>query len=151
MKVSCFKASYLLSWLIKVVSNYKTSIFIAFCCIIFLLKNSRTSFDFGNLILCQNFCSCVLFPICWTQLAFVTHWLAFRCAVCWRKTAERVDFPYPPMPCLISAIVHNFYCACCELVSVSPDACSRSLINVAIFCNLKFVINRRWFCTGVDP
>lgn len=56
-----------------------------------------------------------------------------------------------PLACLISAIVHNFYCACCELVSVTPDELSPlplplplSLLLaycciVAIFCNLKFL------------
>lgn len=78
--------------------------------------------------------------------AFVTLWLTFRYAV--NANPARCSLPpvtsllpqltfHPapplscccscdisltrPLACLISAIVHNFYCACCELVSVTPD------------------------------
>lgn len=85
-------------------------------------------------------------PLC--SRAFVALWLTFRYAVnaaytrrpacrllppvtsvllplrlrpsC-HSSCERYLFDSASGVCLISAIVHNFYCACCELVSVTPD------------------------------
>lgn len=92
---------------------------------------------------------CLYHPPC--RRAFVTLWLTFRYAV--NANPARCSLPpvtsllpqltsHPapapllpcsclcdisltrPLACLISAIVHNFYCACCELVSVTPDELS---------------------------